>query len=96
MMTLAQAAERLGLSRKTLVAQAKKNILRATLTGNVYLVTAEEVERYNREHRGKHGFANVDHPMHGKQGPGHRRKAEEGMPDAPVSRSGHDDTPEGK
>ncbi len=74
MMTLAQAAERLGLSRKTLVAQAKKHILRATLTGNVYLVTAEEVERYNREHRGKHGFANAAHPLHGKQGPGRRRK----------------------
>ena len=62
-MTLAQAAERLGVSRKTLVAQAKKNILRATLTGNVYLATAEEVERYNSLSTGaEHGFANVDQP----------------------------------
>ncbi len=73
-MTLAQAADRLGLSRKTLVAQAKKNVLHATLTGNVYLVTAEEVERYRREHRGKHGFASEGHPFFGKRGGGGRPK----------------------
>ncbi len=78
--TLAQAAERLGVSRKTLVAQAKKGILHATLTGNVYLVTAQEVERYSREHRGRHGFANAAHPMHGKQGPGRRRKKDDDAP----------------
>jgi hypothetical protein len=39
-------------------------------------VTADDVERYERERRGRHGFANPDHPMHGKQGPGHRRKKE--------------------
>lgn len=74
-MTLSQAAERLGLSRKTLVAQAKKNALHATLTGNVYLVTAEEVERYRDEVRGRHGFANPSHPLHGKRGGGGRRKS---------------------
>ena len=74
-LTLSQAADRLGVSRKTLVAQAKKGVLRATLTGNVYLLTGTEIERYRDQHLGKHGFANPSHPMHGKQGPGHRRKA---------------------
>jgi len=73
-LTLSQAAEQLGVRRQTLAEQAKKGVLRATLTGKAYLVTATEVERYRREHLGKYGFANREHPLHGKQGPGHRRK----------------------
>jgi excisionase family DNA binding protein len=73
-LTLGQAAERLGVRRDTLAQQAKKGVLHATLAGSVYLVTATEVERYRREVRGKRGFAAASHPLHGKQGPGHRRK----------------------
>lgn len=54
-LTISQAARRLGLDRTTLVRQAKKGKLRATLTGAVYLVTVEEVERYRRENLGKPG-----------------------------------------
>ena len=57
--TLRRAADALGISRKTLVAQAKKGVLRATLEGSVYLVDIEEVERYRRENLGKRG--NYDH-----------------------------------
>jgi excisionase family DNA binding protein len=73
---LKEAARRLGLSPVTLRAQAKKGVLRATLVGHTYLVTATELARYERDHRGRHGFADPSHPMHGKQGPGHRRKKE--------------------
>jgi len=58
-LTLSQAATLLGVSRKTLVAQSAKGVLGATLTGAVYLVTRDEVERYRREHLGKQG--NYDH-----------------------------------
>jgi excisionase family DNA binding protein len=73
-LTLAQAAERLGLSAETLRLQVRAGKLRATRAGTLYLVTASEVERYRAEHKGRHGFASPDHPLHGKQGPGHRRK----------------------
>lgn len=54
-LTISQAAQRLGLDRTTLVRQAKKGKLRATMTGAFYLVTVEEVERYRRENLGKPG-----------------------------------------
>ncbi len=59
-LTISQAAERLGLDRTTLVRQAKKGKLRATLTGAVYLVTVEEIERYRRENLGKPGRKSRD------------------------------------
>ncbi len=55
MLSLAQAAERLGLAPVTLRAQAKKGTLRATLIGHSYVVRLSEVERYAREHKGKVG-----------------------------------------
>lgn len=76
-LTLSQAAERLGVRRQTLAEQAKKGVLQTTLAGHAYLVTASEVERYRQKHLGKHGFAAETHPLHGKQGPGHRRKKDE-------------------
>jgi excisionase family DNA binding protein len=54
-LTLSQAAERLGLQRGTLVRQARRGRLHATLAGSVYLVTAREVERYRAEVAGKPG-----------------------------------------
>lgn len=54
-LTLSQAAERLGVQRGTLVRQARLGRLNAMLTGSVYLVTAREVERYRKEIAGKPG-----------------------------------------
>ncbi len=68
-LTLTQAAERLGVTRNTLAQQAKKGVLHATLAGKVYLVTASELERYRREVQGKTGFAAATHPYHGKRPP---------------------------
>ena len=73
--TISEAATRYGLSRKTLLTQIRRGVLAATKSGNVFLVTASEMERYDAVRKAPRGFARDDHPMHGKQGPGHRRKA---------------------
>jgi excisionase family DNA binding protein len=74
-LSLKQAAERIGISPHTLAQQAKKGVLRATLIGRSYAVTASEVERYRREHLGQRtGFHAPSHPLHGKRGGGGRRK----------------------
>lgn len=54
-LTLAQAAERLGISYHTLRNQAANGVLKARLLGKTYLVTSSEVERYRREHLGRPG-----------------------------------------
>lgn len=73
-LTLKQAAERLGLSPETLRLQVRGGKMQATLAGKTYLVTASEVRRYDAFRKQARGFARPDHPLHGKQGPGHRRK----------------------
>ncbi len=55
LLTLAQAAERLGLGAATLRHQVHNGRLAATLYGKTWLVTEEEVERYRRESLGKPG-----------------------------------------
>lgn len=54
-LTLAEAAELLGMSADTLRRQAGAGKLRAervaTLRGPIWMTTAEAVERYRREHR---------------------------------------------
>ncbi len=73
-LSLQQAAQRLDISANTLAKQAKKGVLRATLIGRSYAVTASEVERYRKDHLGQRtGFHDPDHPMHGKRGGGGRR-----------------------
>ena len=52
-MTLAQAAESLGLATVTLRVQIQREKLGATKVGSLWLVTADEVERYRRETLGK-------------------------------------------
>jgi excisionase family DNA binding protein len=74
LLTLKQAAERIGVSHKTLQLQAKSGALKARLMGNTYLVTAADVAAYDERRKQARGFARPDHPLHGKQGPGHRRK----------------------
>jgi len=54
-LTLKQAEERIGVSHKTLQLQAKKGVLKARLMGKTWLVTATELARYEREHKGKVG-----------------------------------------
>jgi excisionase family DNA binding protein len=54
-LTLTEAAARLGLAASTLRHQAQAGRLRATLFGKTYVVSEREVERYRREHLGKPG-----------------------------------------
>jgi hypothetical protein len=35
----------------------------AERAGKVWMVSEEDVERYRREHQGKRGFANPNHPL---------------------------------
>ncbi len=65
LVTVTQAAERLGLHRDTLLRQIARGVLQAKRLGSIWVVTGAEVERYRREHLGKHGFASPDHPRHG-------------------------------
>jgi len=52
-MTLAEAARALGLSHATLRWQIHNKKLRGRKMGNLWTVTAEEVERYRSESRRK-------------------------------------------
>ena len=77
-MTLPELAARLDLkSVGSLRAQILRGALVAEKVGRDWGVSEDEAARYEREHRGRRGFANADHPLHGKQGPGHRRKKDE-------------------
>lgn len=55
LLTLKQAEARIGISAGTLVIQARKGVLKARKMGNTYVVTAGELKRYEREHKGKPG-----------------------------------------
>ncbi len=74
MLTLKQAAERLGLSPETLRLQVRAGKMHATLAGKTYLVTASEVRRYDAFRKQARGFARSDHPLYGKRGGGGRPK----------------------
>lgn len=50
LMSLAEAARALGLSRGTMKIQALKGRLRAEKVGNSWIVSTAEVDRYRREH----------------------------------------------
>jgi hypothetical protein len=54
-LTLAEAAEELGLAPVTLRAQAARGVLRTRLIGKTYITTRDELERYRREHLGQRG-----------------------------------------
>lgn len=55
MLTLNEAADRLGLAASSLRHQIRNGKLRARKVGPVWTVTEREVERYKRDHRGKLG-----------------------------------------
>jgi excisionase family DNA binding protein len=73
-LTLKQAGERIGLSAETLYKQVRNGALKATSLGGRWLVTASDLDEYERDHKGKRGFANPSHPHHGTQAGGGRRK----------------------
>ncbi len=54
-LTLRQASEQIGVAISTLRKQAESGTLNALLVGKTWVVTAEEVERYARENKGKPG-----------------------------------------
>jgi len=55
MLTLQEAAARLGVAASTLRHQVQAGRLRARLVGKTYIVTDREVERYRRESLGQPG-----------------------------------------
>lgn len=77
MLTVSQAAERLGLHRTTLLRQITRGTLHATRLGSVWVITPAEVERYRHTHLGKVGVASPDHPLHGRRGGGGRPKRDD-------------------
>lgn len=74
LLTVTQAAERLGLHRDTLLRQIAKDVLHAKRLGSIWVVSGAEVERYRHAHRGKHGFASPDHPLHGPRATVHGKR----------------------
>lgn len=73
-LSLKQAAERLGVRPETLAQQAKRGKLRATLVGHTYMVMGSDLAAYDELRKQARGFARPDHPLHGKRGGGGRRK----------------------
>ena len=55
MLTLAEAAARLGLAQSTLRNQVKAGRLKARLVGKTWTVSEREVERYRAASLGKQG-----------------------------------------
>jgi excisionase family DNA binding protein len=80
LLTLKQASERIGVSPNTLAIQAKKGALKAVKMGRSYLITADELARYDAQRKAPRGFASPDHPLHGKRGGGGRRKKDDPIP----------------
>ncbi len=77
-LTITQAADRIGVSPDTLQSQIRRGKIAAERFGRQWMIKANELQRYHEEVQGKQGFAASTHPLHGKQGPGHRRKKDDG------------------
>ncbi len=73
-LSLKEAGERIGVSDNTLLIQIRNGALMAQRIGKQWVVTAEDLAVYDERRKQARGFARPDHPLHGKQGPGHRRK----------------------
>lgn len=63
-LTLAEAADELGLAQVSLRAAVSRGTLRARLIGKTYVTTRDEVVRYRREHLGQVGRPAGDPPRH--------------------------------
>jgi excisionase family DNA binding protein len=68
-LTLAQAAEVIGLSPNTLRNQIKNGALHGWLVGKTYVVRPKDLETYRKKHKGKPGAASPDHPRTGNRKP---------------------------
>jgi excisionase family DNA binding protein len=53
LLTVTEAAERLGLSRSTVLNQIRQGVIRADRIGRLLVIGQDEVERYRREHLGR-------------------------------------------
>jgi hypothetical protein len=73
-LTLKQAAGRSGKSPATLRNQIKNGALRGFKLGREYVTTASALREYEERLKQPRGFARPDHPLYGRQGPGHRQK----------------------
>jgi excisionase family DNA binding protein len=73
-LTVNQAAERIGITADTLYSQIRRGKVQAHAFGRQWLLTATEVQRYINERKGKRGFAAESHPFHGKRPPRHGEK----------------------
>ncbi len=63
MLTLTEAAARLGVAASTLNGQVRKGRLRATKYGKTWVVSEREVERYRAEslgRKGRHATASIE------------------------------------
>jgi len=59
MMTTAEAAEQLKITKRSVARLCKKGVIKAELRGRDYWIEENEVERYKRERRPAHRPANV-------------------------------------
>ncbi len=73
-LSITEAAKRLQVAPVTLRLQIQNGALAAQKIGKQWVVTAEDLAVYDERRKQARGFARPDHPLHGKQGPGHRRK----------------------
>jgi excisionase family DNA binding protein len=74
-LTVNQAAERIGISPDTLQSQIRRGKIPAQRFGRQWMLTAPAIRQYIEERKGKHGFAAESHPFHGQRPP---RKGESG------------------
>lgn len=58
MLTTKEAANRLGIKARSVVALIKRNLIAAEKKGRDYLIDESEVERYSRERRPSHRPSN--------------------------------------
>lgn len=72
--TVAEAAEHLGLSPRTIRAQIKNGALDGIMVGRSLIISERKVKEYDERRKGPRGFASPDHPLHGKRGGGGRPK----------------------
>jgi len=74
--SIAEAAVKLDIAPVTLRLQIKNGALDAKKIGKQWVIEADALTAYDERRKEPRGFAREDHPMKGKQGPGHRRKKE--------------------
>lgn len=74
--TVAEAAEQLGLSPRTIRAQIHNGALDAVMVGRSLIIPERKIKEYDERRKGPRGFAREDHPLYGKRGGGGRPKSD--------------------